>query len=758
MKPSAANRPVYTKSRRTKTKKTRLHGAFKGGFSAGHFNTVGSRSGWAPNDDECEDEDSKTLEIKDDDYYSRPGWRLKARSGQRLSSKSDYKKQMIEDFMDEEDANEWGGPSTVSKDYLDGFGDSKIPDSRLVSSGSIGGLLSNNSIFPSGGSIGKQLLRVLGWREKAAYTGAYEKDETSYVYVPYENDETLDPPNAFLAPKRLRRIELKLSKQKKKIPLPKVDAYGLGYEPFQNAPEFKAYKELRKKRAERRAVAAVSSHGDDRMNVYRTSALRTLYDEAEVDDCVTEQRTHGLKQRESNGGHGDILTYETAEDFIGSKTAGGFALHDDDDDVYDDPMHADVNNYDGAKFSTSKINRRDYHNEVYDASDSDNEGVNPNKKLPNHGDNMNIFAGALSAWASGDSKSGVSSDKAQKIIAVTSDGKPPMEGFTIGNDGMKGNIRRFAGPSVPSNFVAQRHKFPQLDAIAQMKALSSNIKLQMSSRRQGIAPERKGGARQGDKMRDTKPMAGGSFAALSSSLKERFTTSRKGDNDIKAPEKYSLTDPSNVKPLRSTFSWQPAVLLCKRLGVNVPRVSHAKSQDKNSSETREEKFFRQEVLEKMGDGSKSGKQAEGSLEYMLSGETTDVERPTMEYMKSIFDPGSNDDMSISDDEFSDEEEEENLSDIKAEEIQKIAVIPVQNNKDGLDHLTIGGTNQAEILTKTPHKMPSSESESSDASEDDSDRRRRRRRRHHKERRHRKHKREKRDEKRKRKKRHRDKDR
>ena len=58
----------------------RFHGAFTGGFSAGYFNTVGSKEGWKPSED--------------------------ARREQRL-----------EDFMDEQDHEEWGGPTTVRRDY-----------------------------------------------------------------------------------------------------------------------------------------------------------------------------------------------------------------------------------------------------------------------------------------------------------------------------------------------------------------------------------------------------------------------------------------------------------------------------------------------------------------------------------------------------------------------------------------------------------------------------------------------------------------
>lgn len=772
MKPSSmnVNRPVYTKSRTTKRKRpTRLHGAFKGGFSAGHFNTVGSKNGWTANDDEIDDE--KSQEGDTGDYYSRPVWRPKARTGARLSSKKESKKQKVEDYMDEEDANEWGGPSTVRKDYLDAFGDEKNNSAtKLDSSDSLGGLLTRNSNLQGNGSIGKQLLRVLGWREKADDTrsGTSSQEGISYVYVPFEKDENLDhQSNGFLASKRLRRIELKLSKQKKKLPQPKTDTYGLGYEPFQNAPEFKAYKELRKKRAEMRAMAAVSSHGDDRMNVYRTSALTSLHDDEPEDEGFTGSRRGGQKDTKevrSGESHGDILTYETAEDFVGSKSSGGFALHDDDDDVYDDTMrNVNGKTYDGAKSSKPIIDRGDYHNEIYDASDSDAEGSHLNNDTAKrNGDNVNIFAGALSAWATGTSKSGNSSTGGKNVIAVTSDGRPPMDGFVIGGDGNKLKITRFPGPAIPPNFVAKTHKFPQVDAIDRMKALSSNMKLQMSSRRRAMTAESSIPVRpyRIESVRDTKPMAGGSFAALSSTLKHRFTTSSsKSNDDIKDPEILSPTDPTKIIPLRTTFAWQPAVLLCKRFDISVPRVANTdskpSSQIKKSAETREETFFRQEVLQKIDPASKSAKQADGTREHMLSEEIIDVERPTMEFMKSIFEPGSDDDMSISEDESGDEKEEETFVESKDENgFEKIGdSYGIDLVKDTVEkkeeHVNIQADNSAERGKieggKDDHRMPSSESDSDESG--------RRKRRHRKERRrHRKHRKDRKSERRKKKKR------
>ena len=705
---SQPNRLVYTKKRTTKRKKPRLHGAFKGGFSAGHFNTVGSTRGWTPSDEGIDeeqtlsninhDQDNVNVNGENEDYHSKPGWRSKGRKGDRLSSKSKDKKsrkQKVEDYMDDEDANEWGGPLGVRKDYLDLDSASNQQKKSSKSNGaseSIKEMLSVNVINADNGSIGKQLLRVLGWREKAHdsqddihKSSGQDQGRISYLYIPLEDDENTGQTNKFLASKRLKRIELKLSKHEKKaLPRPKNDTYGLGFEPFENAPEFKAFKELRKKRAEMRAMAATSSHGDNRMNVYRTSALSSLYGDADADedaddDFETSRRrgrdfqeakgkgmtnanvkpnsNHG--QHADKGGNGDILTYETTEDFIGSKTASGFALHDDADDVYDELFSSDRGNIINEKAPKRKIDTEGYHNEIYEASDSDTDGDDP--KI--HGDKINAFAGALSAWATNDLKSG----KRENVVAMTSDGRPPLEGFHLSSSDSKSAVTRFPGPALPKNFEVKKHIFPEINAIDQMKTLSSNMRMQMSSRRRAINSEHKiSSIPPTTAQRDTKPMAGGSFAELSSSLKDRFTTSNKEHDEEKDKGICLPLDPSKINPQRTVFEWQPSILLCKRLGVSVPRMSNINSkpsqlQATKPMESREEKFFRQEVLIKKTGSATNRKKMHDAIDDKLAEDQFDINRPTMEYMKSIFEPVSDDNMSISEDDESANDEEESVS-------------------------------------------------------------------------------------------------
>ena len=131
----------------------RFHGAFTGGFSAGYWNTCGSKEGWTPS------------EFK--------------------SSRSDpqkQQKQSVLDFMDEEDLGEHeaGRTITASKDYQDTTGEleRRLLSQNLGSHGLLG-RAPDELIVQSHQSMGYQLLKKLGWRPgyRAEEGGLVEEDE-----------------------------------------------------------------------------------------------------------------------------------------------------------------------------------------------------------------------------------------------------------------------------------------------------------------------------------------------------------------------------------------------------------------------------------------------------------------------------------------------------------------------------------------------------------------------------------------------------
>ena len=623
------NRPVYVKKKNRKRQRTeRLHGAFTGGFSAGHFNTVGSKSGWKPSNFE-------EVETEEDNDGNEEGFFSSNLSSSSSASKCRRRRlmQRPEDFMDEEDANEWGGPMKVNQSFQTNIAQSNNigvkntanDEKSIKDSSSLRKLLHANkkSSTSKRDSVGKQLLKVLGWREHIK-----ENDSKSYAYVSLDKDEkTLD--GSLLSSKRLKRIEMQLSSRKHEvIPAPKTDTYGMGYEPYKNAPEFKAHREMRKQRAQQRARAAASSTGDKRMNVYSIDDLN--------DDC-DDDTGPVTKVSQKKNEHKDVLAYETMEDFIGTQTVGGFALHDDDDQVYDTSVGHSASLFN--KGEKSKINLGDYHNEAYEGSDSDvEEGdyllnqFDRNKKIQKalkHNEKgtsrMNAFAGALNAWAS-EGKENVN------IKAVTSDGEALLDGFDLGGSNSD-TMKRHPGPEVPANYEVKRHHFSHEDAISTLKELSS-------MKREAIETKR------AEKERSNEPIAGKAFASLSSALKNRFTKSTKTED--KLTNSRAEINPRNVKVSRTTKSWQPSHLLLKRFNVS----STFTKNDQNAQTTnakalglsKEENFFQKDVLGQLKLPSNFNNDQNSALgNNTLAAEKIDTERPSYELMKSIFEPSSDED-------------------------------------------------------------------------------------------------------------------
>ncbi|XP_056134849.1 G patch domain-containing protein 1 [Lampris incognitus] len=192
----------------------RFHGAFTGGFSAGYFNTVGSKEGWTPST-----------------FVS---------SRQQKAEKQDARP---EDFMDEEDLGEHGiAPKeiTTSEEFFSSRRDRIRDKARAISSLSApipGDSLLEELIAPARSSIGVELLRKMGWKDGQG-VGPRVKRKSSRqnaecgrrVYgcasapvgseeSEQEDDEEFAPENVTFAPKDITPIDFN----------PKVDVHGLGY-------------------------------------------------------------------------------------------------------------------------------------------------------------------------------------------------------------------------------------------------------------------------------------------------------------------------------------------------------------------------------------------------------------------------------------------------------------------------------------------------------------------------------------------------
>ncbi|KAJ3465248.1 hypothetical protein MRS44_005906 [Fusarium solani] len=124
--------PIWKQEVRDERGRKRLHGAFTGGWSAGYFNTVGSKEGWTPS----------TF--------------VSSRSNRRKDDAAPAQ-QRPEDYMDEEDlADAAEAQKLQTSQAFAGLGSS----GQEAGSGGLMGLLRAD-----GDTMGLKLLRKMGWRD-----------------------------------------------------------------------------------------------------------------------------------------------------------------------------------------------------------------------------------------------------------------------------------------------------------------------------------------------------------------------------------------------------------------------------------------------------------------------------------------------------------------------------------------------------------------------------------------------------------------
>ncbi|KAG0560153.1 hypothetical protein KC19_10G157600 [Ceratodon purpureus] len=216
----------------------RFHGAFTGGFSAGHFNTVGSKEGWTP----------------------------QSFTSSRQARAADKKAQAAYDFMDEDEKAEFEAKNMQVRPEFDTFGSTAAEYERRQALKEIGdrpsaipGPLIDEIIIPVNDSTGVKLLRLMGWRggrqigpkHVAAASGARREARKAMMSLAQNNSTN----TVSSGPEEIqgRCDELILGDEEdfdadvpKITPAfvmnPKKDLYGLGFDPFKDAPEFRERK------------------------------------------------------------------------------------------------------------------------------------------------------------------------------------------------------------------------------------------------------------------------------------------------------------------------------------------------------------------------------------------------------------------------------------------------------------------------------------------------------------------------------------
>ncbi|KAF9950537.1 hypothetical protein BGZ72_007806 [Mortierella alpina] len=201
----------------------RFHGAFTGGFSAGYYNTVGSKEGWTP---------SEFVSSRD--------------------KRSEKKTAKPEDFMDEEDKQASGempechkglmmadASRLVTTDDFDVLGSTERDLQRkraaarsMQSAGGILGALPDSMIddiiIPSAEPVGVRLLKRMGWKPGQGIGPRVLKRNRRLKDGPLSDDDMDVPANVTFAPIDSAIVQF----------TNKTDHQGLGFDPYKNAPEF----------------------------------------------------------------------------------------------------------------------------------------------------------------------------------------------------------------------------------------------------------------------------------------------------------------------------------------------------------------------------------------------------------------------------------------------------------------------------------------------------------------------------------------
>ncbi|TKY85017.1 hypothetical protein EX895_006097 [Sporisorium graminicola] len=138
-------KPIWQQEARDAQGRRRFHGAFTGGWSAGYFNTVGSKEGWTPGSFRSSRKD------RQDGGGGRDG-----ETG-RVGSRP-------EDFMDEEDLQDWKAAQHVSSSSSFGA-TNQVAGLRGTNDPLTGALLGSIDVGAStDDDIGYRLLRRMGWK------------------------------------------------------------------------------------------------------------------------------------------------------------------------------------------------------------------------------------------------------------------------------------------------------------------------------------------------------------------------------------------------------------------------------------------------------------------------------------------------------------------------------------------------------------------------------------------------------------------
>lgn len=229
--------PAWKQEVRDEEGRRRFHGAFTGGFSAGYYNTAGSKEGWTPQ--------TFTSSRK---------------------NRAEVRQQNISNFLDDEDIQGIGGHALETSLQFDTFGFTAAELARKQAEkeqekrpSAIPGPVPDELVLPAANSIGVKMLLKMGWRrghsirETHSVSLSDARREARKAFLAFSGNER-GSESSSIEPSRpdsedlTERCDAELSSSQS-IPVfvlnPKQDLHGLGYDPFKHAPEFRDRKRSR---------------------------------------------------------------------------------------------------------------------------------------------------------------------------------------------------------------------------------------------------------------------------------------------------------------------------------------------------------------------------------------------------------------------------------------------------------------------------------------------------------------------------------
>ncbi|KAK3820017.1 MAG: hypothetical protein J3Q66DRAFT_165653 [Benniella sp.] len=189
----------------------RFHGAFTGGYSAGYYNTVGSKEGWTP---------SEFVSSRD--------------------KRSERKVMKPEDFMDEEDKQMLADSARLmATSDFDTAGSTRRDIERkraaarsMQTSGSVLGALPDSLIddiiVPSSEPVGIRLLKRMGWKSGQGIGPRVSRRQKKPEDGGHSDEDDEHLANVTFAPIDSAVV----------VFINKTNHQGLGFDPYKHAPEF----------------------------------------------------------------------------------------------------------------------------------------------------------------------------------------------------------------------------------------------------------------------------------------------------------------------------------------------------------------------------------------------------------------------------------------------------------------------------------------------------------------------------------------